>query len=139
MYCSWRRSIFLSIYSMTCGKGEWGGNSEVWHFMENGGRGSKILKKCATSSGLLQFPNTVTTNFYKTSLTWEIDHYWYEKLPHRNSGLKNLEKSGRVATLHPLRTIPRELSHYTDIRKKNIYTRKVLKECCSGKNFSLLL
>ena len=42
---------------------------------------------------------TLTTNFYKTSLTQEIDYYTYKKLPDKNSGFKILEKSGRVATL----------------------------------------
>ena len=52
-----------------------------------------------SNRGLLRFQNTLTTNFQKTSLTWEIDYYSYKKLPDKNSGLKNLEKSGRVATL----------------------------------------
>ena len=34
-----------------------------------------------------------------TSLTWEIDYYSYQKLRDKNSGFKNLEKSGRVSTL----------------------------------------
>ena len=32
-------------------------------------------------------------------MTWEIDYYSYKKLPDKNSGFKNLEKSGGVATL----------------------------------------
>ena len=50
-------------------------------------------------SGLLRFQNTVTTNFLKKTLSWESDCYSYKKLPDKNSGFKNLEKSGRVATL----------------------------------------
>ena len=33
------------------------------------------------------------------SLTLEIDDYSYKKFPDKNSGFKNLEKSGRIATL----------------------------------------
>ena len=58
-----------------------------------------ILKKFHHTSGLLRFQNALTTNFYKISLTWEIDYYSYKKFPDKNSGFKNLEKSGRVATL----------------------------------------
>ena len=50
--------------------------------------------------GLLRFQNTLTTNFYKASFTWEIDYYSYKKLPNKNGGFKNLEKSGRLATLY---------------------------------------
>ena len=32
-------------------------------------------------------------------MSWEIDYYSYKKLPDKNSGFKNMEKSGRVATL----------------------------------------
>ena len=47
----------------------------------------------------LRFQNTLTNNFQKKSLTWEIDFYAYKKLSDKNSGFKNLEKSGRVANL----------------------------------------
>ena len=50
-------------------------------------------------TGLLRFQNAVTTNFWKRSLTWEIDYYSYKKLPDKNTGFKNLEKSGKVTTL----------------------------------------
>ena len=37
---------------------------------------------------------------YSSLLTWEIDNDSYKKkIPDKNSGFKNLEKSGRVATL----------------------------------------
>ena len=49
--------------------------------------------------GMLRFQNTLTTNFYKTSLTLETDSYSYKKLSDKNSGFKVREKSGRVATL----------------------------------------
>ena len=69
-----------------------------------------MVQKTATVSlilegqaGLLRFQNTVTTKFQKTSFTQEIDYYSYKKLPDKNSGFKNLEKSGRVATLDRLR------------------------------------
>ena len=45
-------------------------------------------------AGLLRFQNTLTTNFQKTSLTWEIDCYSYIKLPGKNSRLKNPGKIG---------------------------------------------
>ena len=52
-----------------------------------------------TCTELLRFQNTLTTIFQKTSMSWEIDYYTYKKLPDKNSGFKNLEKSGRVPTL----------------------------------------
>ena len=58
-----------------------------------------LLQKEKFSPGLLQFENTVTTNFQKTSLTCEIDYYSHKKLLYKNSGFKNQEKSGSVAIL----------------------------------------
>ena len=46
-----------------------------------------------TYDRLLRFQNTLTPIFWKTSLTWEIDFQSYKKLPNKNSGFKNLEKS----------------------------------------------
>ena len=60
------------------------------------------MKKEMKKSGLLQFQDKLTTNFQKTSLTWEIDNYSYKKSPHKNSGLKILKKSERVAILENL-------------------------------------
>ena len=57
------------------------------------------LTSLRIKTGLLRFQNALTTNFQKASLTWEIDYYSYKKLPDKNSVFKNLEKSGRVATL----------------------------------------
>ena len=57
------------------------------------------VTKKGLRTGLLQFQNTLTTNFQKTSLTWEIDYYSCKILPDKNNDFKNLEKSGRVATL----------------------------------------
>ena len=47
----------------------------------------------------LRFLSTSTTNFKKTSLTWETDYYSYKKLTGKNSGFRIRKKSGRVATL----------------------------------------
>ena len=59
-----------------------------------------ITKCMRILTGLLRFQNTLTiTSKKKVSLTTEIDYYSYKKLPDKNSGFKNLEKSGRVATL----------------------------------------
>ena len=44
-------------------------------------------------TGLLRFQNTLTTNFQKRSLTWEIDYYSYKKLSDKNSGFKVRECS----------------------------------------------
>ena len=51
------------------------------------------------TTGLLRFQNTLTNDFQKTPLTREIDYYSYKKLPDKNCGSKNPEKTGRVATL----------------------------------------
>ena len=67
---------------------------------------------------MLRFQNTLTTNFLKTSLTWEIDNYSYKKLPDKNSGFENLEKSGRVSTVFESVTTLTHEFLYTKCKKR---------------------
>ena len=59
-----------------------------------------IQFKKKDQTGLLLFQNTSTTNFQKTSLTWETDYYSYKKISDKNTDFKVREKSGRAATLN---------------------------------------